>query len=74
MEIINVVKEGKIKCFFVIVGCDVLGKGGEYYCELVMLFLLEIVILIIFCGKFCFNDVDYGVVFGIEILCYIDLG
>ena len=33
-EIIDAVKDGKIKRFFVIAGCDAPGKGGEYYREL----------------------------------------
>ena len=37
-EIIDAVKEGKIKRFFVIAGCDAPGKGGEYYRELALHF------------------------------------
>ncbi|WP_410979849.1 hydroxylamine reductase [Bacillus cereus] len=73
-EIINAVKEGKIKRFFVIAGCDAPGKGGEYYRELATSLPSETVILTTSCGKFRFNDVDYGVVPGTEIPRYIDLG
>ncbi|EEL27861.1 Hybrid cluster protein [Bacillus cereus Rock1-15] len=73
-EIINAVKEGKIKRFFVIAGCDAPGKGGEYYRELATSLPPETVILTTSCGKFRFNDVDYGVVPGTEIPRYIDLG
>ncbi|HDR4495917.1 TPA: hydroxylamine reductase [Bacillus anthracis] len=73
-EIIEAVKEGKIKRFFVIAGCDAPGKGGEYYRELAMSLPPETVILTTSCGKFRFNDVDYGVVPGTEIPRYIDLG
>ena len=55
-------KEGKIKRFFVIAGCDAPGKGGEYYRELATSLPPETVILTTSCGKFRFNDVDYGVV------------
>ena len=73
-EIIEAVKAGKIKRFFVIAGCDAPGKGGEYYRELAMSLPMETVILTTSCGKFRFNDVDYGVVPGTQIPRYIDLG
>ncbi|ANN33235.1 hydroxylamine reductase [Bacillus thuringiensis serovar coreanensis] len=73
-EIIDAVKEGKIKRFFVIAGCDAPGKGGEYYRELATSLPPETVILTTSCGKFRFNDVDYSVVPGTEIPRYIDLG
>ncbi|PFO80604.1 MULTISPECIES: hydroxylamine reductase [Bacillus cereus group] len=73
-EIIDAVRAGKIKRFFVIAGCDAPGKGGEYYRELATSLPQETVILTTSCGKFRFNDVDYGVVPGTEIPRYIDLG
>ncbi|KAB2333640.1 hydroxylamine reductase [Bacillus mesophilum] len=73
-EVIAAVKEGKIKRFFVIAGCDAPGKGGEYYRELATSLPPETVILTTSCGKFRFNDVDYGTVPGTDIPRYIDLG
>lgn len=73
-EIIDAVKAGKIKRFFVIAGCDAPGKGGDYYRELATSLPKETVILTTSCGKFRFNDVDYGVVPGTNIPRYIDLG
>ncbi len=73
-EIIDAVKAGKIKRFFVIAGCDAPGKGGEYYRELATSLPPETVILTTSCGKFRFNDVDYGTVPGTSIPRYIDLG
>ncbi len=73
-EIIHAVKAGKIKRFFVIAGCDAPGKGGEYYRELALSLPKEAVILTTSCGKFRFNDVDYGNVPGTNIPRYIDLG
>ncbi|MGP7817300.1 hydroxylamine reductase [Niallia sp. 01092] len=73
-EVISAVKDGKIKRFFVIAGCDAPGKGGEYYRELATSLPPETVILTTSCGKFRFNDVDYGVVPGTNIPRYIDLG
>ncbi|WLR56588.1 hydroxylamine reductase [Mesobacillus subterraneus] len=73
-EVIEAVKSGKIKRFFVIAGCDAPGKGGEYYRELATSLPPEAVILTTSCGKFRFNDVDYGVVPGTDIPRYLDLG
>ncbi|MGK5506650.1 hydroxylamine reductase [Brevibacillus formosus] len=73
-EIVQAVKEGKIKRFFVIAGCDAPGKGGEYYRELATSLPPETVILTTSCGKFRFNDVDFGIVPGTDIPRYIDLG
>jgi len=73
-QIIDAVKSGKIKRFFVIAGCDAPGKGGEYYRELATSLPQDCVILTTSCGKFRFNDVDYGTVPGTDIPRYIDLG
>ncbi|MDK2822928.1 MAG: hydroxylamine reductase [Clostridia bacterium] len=73
-EIIEAVKTGKIKRFFVIAGCDAPGKGNEYYRELATSLPKECVILTTSCGKFRFNDVDYGTVPGTNIPRFIDLG
>lgn len=73
-EIIQAVKDGLIKRFFVIAGCDAPGKGGEYYRELATSLPNDTVILTTSCGKFRFNDVDYGTVAGTGIPRYIDLG
>ncbi len=73
-EVIEAVKSGKIKRFFVIAGCDAPGKGGEYYRELATSLPPEAVILTTSCGKFRFNDVDYGMVPGTNIPRYLDLG
>jgi hydroxylamine reductase len=73
-EIIEAVKAGKIKRFFVIAGCDAPGKGNDYYRELATTLPKECVILTTSCGKFRFNDVDYGTVPGTNIPRYIDLG
>lgn len=73
-QIIEAVKTGKIKRFFVIAGCDAPGKGGEYYRELALSLPESCVILTTSCGKFRFNDHDFGTVPGTGIPRYIDLG
>lgn len=73
-EIIDAVKTGKIKRFFVIAGCDAPGKGGEYYRELALSLPDNCVVLTTSCGKFRFNDHDFGNVPRTGIPRYIDLG
>jgi len=71
-QIIDAVKAGKIKRFFVIAGCDKPGKGGDYYRELALSVPEDCVIITTSCGKFRFNDHDFGTIDGIPR--YIDLG
>ncbi len=73
-EIIDAVKAGKIKRFFVIAGCDAPTKGRDYFRELADSLPKECVILTTSCGKFRFNDIDFGTVPGTDIPRYIDLG
>ncbi len=73
-EIVDAVKSGKITRFFVIAGCDAPGKGGEYYRELASSLPNSCVILTTSCGKYRFNDIDFGTVEGTSIPRYIDLG
>lgn len=73
-EIIEAVKAGKIKRFFVIAGCDAPTKGRNYYRELAEALPKKCVILTTSCGKFRFNDIDFGTVPGTDIPRYIDLG
>ncbi|MDW7673396.1 MAG: hydroxylamine reductase [Bacillota bacterium] len=73
-EIIEAVKAGKIKRFFTIAGCDAPTKGRDYYRELATSLPQDCVLLTTSCGKFKFNDVDYGTVPGTNIPRYIDLG
>lgn len=73
-EIIDAVKGGKIKRFFVIAGCDAPGPGGNYYRELATSLPNDTIILTTSCGKFRFNDVEYGTIAGTNIPRFVDLG
>lgn len=73
-QIIDAVKSGKIKRFFVIAGCDAPTMGRDYFRELALSLPKDVVLLTTSCGKFRFNDVDYGTVPGTDIPRYIDLG
>ncbi len=72
--ILKAIEEGKIAKFFVVAGCDAPGKGGEYYRELAQEFPEDCVIITSSCGKFRFNDIDFGFIKGTEIPRYLDLG
>ena len=73
-QILEAVKGGKISQFFVIAGCDAPGKGGEYYRELASSLPNDCVILTSSCGKFRFNDIDFGTVADTGIPRYLDHG
>ncbi len=71
-KIIDAVKAGKIRHFFLIGGCDAPGKGGEYYREFAQLVPDDCVILTLACGKYRLNDIDFGDIDGIPRL--LDIG
>ena len=73
-QILEAVAAGKIRQFFVIAGCDAPGKGGEYFREMATSLPSDCVILTSSCGKFRFNDIDFGVIEGTGIPRYLDLG
>lgn len=73
-QILDAINSGKIRRFFVIAGCDAPGKGREYYRELAASLPKDCVVLTSSCGKFRFNDIDFGNVPGTELPRYIDLG
>lgn len=73
-EILEAIKSGKIRRFFVIAGCDAPGNSRNYYRELALSLPKDCVILTSSCGKFRFNDVDFGLIEGTNIPRYLDLG
>lgn len=72
--IIDAVKAGKIKRFFVVAGCDAPTKGRDYFRELAQAIPKDCVILTTSCGKFRFNDLEYGNIEGTDIPRFLDLG
>ncbi|HBV98786.1 MAG: hydroxylamine reductase [Peptococcaceae bacterium BICA1-7] len=72
--IIEAVKAGKLRRFFVVAGCDAPTKGRDYYRDLAQAIPKDCVILTTSCGKYRFNDLDYGNVEGTDIPRYLDLG
>jgi hydroxylamine reductase len=71
-KIIEAVKGGKIRHFFLVAGCDAAGKGNEYYREFVQKVPQDCVVLTLACGKYRFNDLDIGSIDGIPRL--LDIG
>jgi len=73
-QILEAVQEGKLKRFFVIAGCDSPTRGRDYFRNLAASIPKDCVIITSSCGKFRFNDIDFGTVPGTEIPRYLDLG
>jgi len=73
-DIVAAVKAGQIRRFFVIAGCDAPTPGREYFRELALALPEDCVLLTTSCGKFRFNDVDFGTVPGTGVPRYLDLG
>lgn len=70
--IVNAVKEGKIKHFFLIGGCDGAKPGRNYYTEFAEKVPKDCIILTLACGKYRFNKLDFGTVAGLPRL--LDVG
>jgi len=71
-QIIEKVKEGKIRHFFLIGGCDGAKSGRSYYTELAKQVPEDCIILTLACGKYRFNKLDFGDIDGIPRL--LDIG
>jgi hydroxylamine reductase len=71
-QVINGVKNGDIKRFFLIGGCDGARTGRDYYTEFAEKVPQDCVILTLACGKFRFNKMEFGTIGGIPRL--LDLG
>jgi hydroxylamine reductase len=63
-EIVDAIKSGKIKHFFLIGGCDGARPGRNYYTEFAEKTPKDTIILTLACGKFRFNKLDLGTVAG----------
>lgn len=70
--IVNAVKEGKIRHFFLIGGCDGARPGRSYFTEIAQKVPEDCVILTLACGKYRFNKLDFGEVAHIPRL--LDVG
>ncbi len=71
-KVIEAVKSGKIKRFFLIGGCDGARPGRSYYTDFAQAVPRDSVILTLACGKYRFNKLDFGDIGGIPRL--LDVG
>jgi len=70
--VIEAVKAGQIKRFFLIGGCDGSKPGRDYFTDLAESVPQDCVILTLACGKYRFNKLEFGEVAGIPRL--LDVG
>ena len=71
-KVIDAVKAGAIKHFFLVGGCDGARPGRNYYTDFVKQTPADTVILTLACGKYRFNDLDLGSIGGLPRI--MDMG
>lgn len=64
--VIDAVKSGAIKHFFLVGGCDGAKPGRNYYTEFVKQTPADSIVLTLACGKYRFNDLDLGTIGGLS--------
>ena len=70
--VIEAVKSGAIKHFFLVGGCDGARSGRNYYTEFVKNTPADSIVLTLACGKYRFNDLDLGTLGGLPRI--MDMG
>ncbi len=71
-KVIQAVKDGDIRHFFLVGGCDGAKSGRNYYTDLAMQIPDDCIILTLACGKYRFNKLPFGDIGGIPRL--LDVG
>ena len=71
-KVVELVKAGKIRHFFLVGGCDGAKSGRNYYTDFTSQAPKDTVILTLACGKFRFNKLDFGDIDGLPRL--LDVG
>lgn len=71
-QVIEAVKAGAIRHFFLVGGCDGAKTGRNYYTEFVKQTPEDTVILTLACGKYRFNDLNLGTIGGLPRI--MDMG
>ncbi len=71
-KVIDLVKQGKIRRFYLIGGCDGAKPGRNYYTEFAEQVPDDCVILTLACGKYRFNKLEFGDIEGVPRL--LDVG
>lgn len=70
--VVEAVKAGAIKHFFLVAGCDGSKPGRGYYTDFVKQTPKDTIVLTLACGKYRFNDLDLGEIGGLPRL--MDMG
>lgn len=71
-QVVEAVKAGAIKHFFLVGGCDGAKPGRNYYTEFVKQTPADSIVLTLACGKYRFNDLNLGTVSGLPRI--MDMG
>ncbi len=71
-QVIDAVKSGAIRHFFLVGGCDGARPGRNYYTEFVKQTPSDSIILTLACGKYRFHDLDLGTIGGLPRI--LDIG
>lgn len=71
-QVIEAVKSGVIRHFFLVGGCDGAKPGRDYYTQFAQMVPKDCVILTLACGKYRFNKLEFGDIGGIPRL--LDVG
>jgi len=71
-KVIEAIKVGAIKHFFLVGGCDRAKAGRNYYTDFVKKTPSDTIILTLACGKYRFNDIDLGEIGGLPRI--MDMG
>jgi len=71
-KVVEAVKSGAIRHFFLVGGCDGAKPGRNYYTDFVRNSPEDTIILTLACGKYRFNDLDLGTIGGLPRI--MDMG
>ena len=71
-QVAEAVKDGSIRHFFLIGGCDGARLDRSYYCELAKSVPDDCIIMTLACGKYRFNKINFGSIAGVPRL--LDIG
>jgi hydroxylamine reductase len=71
-KVLQAVRSGAIRHFFLVGGCDGAKSGRNYYTQFAQQVPQDCVILTLACGKYRFNKLDFGAIDGIPRL--LDVG
>lgn len=70
--VVDAVKSGTIKHFFLVAGCDGAKPQRSYYTQFVKQTPADSIVLTLACGKYRFNDLDLGTIGGLPRI--MDMG